>query len=143
MGTFILKRKTYSVYDETDSLKRMKDSDILAQQKKQAPGFGNVAQSAAGGAVAGAAALGVGKAISNTMNGGGFKGAWNGFKSGGKMGAVLGGIGAGMYALHKRNQQVENNSFYNNRLEYAQKQAKRREKIDWRNNMTQRDGYSY
>ena len=143
MGTFILKRKTYSVYDETDSLKRMRDSDILAQQKKQNPGFGQAAQTAATGAVVGAAGLGVAKGISNAFNGGGFKGAWNGIKSGGKMGAVLGGIGAGMYALHQRNKQVENNSFYNNRLEYAQKQAKRREKIDWRNNMTQRDGYSY
>lgn len=143
MGTFILKRKTYTVYDETDSLKRMKDSDILAQQKKEAPGFGNVAQTAATGAVAGAGALGVAGTIKNAVNGGGFKGAWKGFKGGAGTGAILGGLGAGAYAMYKRSKQVEDNSFYNKRLDFAQKQARRREKIDWKNNMTQRDGYSY
>ena len=106
MGRFILKRKLYTVYDETDSLKRMKDSDILAQQKKEAPGLGNVAQSAITGAVAGAGALGVAGTIKNTVNGGGFKGAWKGFKGGAGTGAILGGLGAGAYAMYKRSKQV-------------------------------------
>jgi len=143
MGTFILKRKLYTVYDETDALKRMKDSDILAQQQKQAPGYGDVARTTLTGVVAGGAALGGAGAIKNTLGGGGFSGMAKGFKSGGKMGAVLGGVGAAAYALHNRNKQLEDNSFYNRRLDYAQKQARRRERIDWKNNMTQRDGYSY
>ena len=51
--TFRLKRKSFSKYDETDNLKRMKDSDILAEKKKEAPGYGNVVSSGFGGAVAG------------------------------------------------------------------------------------------
>ena len=38
MGKFILKRKMFvsatTRYDDTDNLKRMKDSDILAEQEK-------------------------------------------------------------------------------------------------------------
>ena len=44
MGTYTIKRKTsasisssklFSKYDDTDALKRMKDSDILAEKKKE------------------------------------------------------------------------------------------------------------
>ena len=51
-------------------------------------------------------------------------------------------IGAGI-AYSKGRKQAEENEFYNKRLQYAQKQALRREKKDWKTNMTQRDGYSY
>jgi hypothetical protein len=43
----------------------------------------------------------------------------------------------------KRSQEKAENSWYNDRLEYAQRQARRREKKDWKANMTERDGYSY
>ena len=43
----------------------------------------------------------------------------------------------------RRSKEQADNEFYNRRLEYAQRQAKRREKADWKSNMTQRDGYSY
>ena len=39
----IIKRKLFTKYDDTDNLKRMKDSDILAEKPKQAPGYGSVA----------------------------------------------------------------------------------------------------
>mgnify|MGYP000096001131 CR=1 FL=1 len=62
---------------------------------------------------------------------------------GGKTGLVVGGLLAGGMALRNRNKQAENNEWYNKRLNYAQRQARRREKQDWKTNMTQRDGYSY
>ena len=137
----ILRKKLFTMYDDTDSLKRMKDSDILAQKKKKAPGIGSTITATATGAAAG---LGLGSVI------GGAKGLaktgpglLKGATSGGKYGALVGGVTAGLYALNQRNKQAKENQFYNNRLEYAQRQAKRREKIDWRNNMTQREGYTY
>lgn len=143
MSTFILKRRSYSIYDETDSLKKMKDSDLLAEGKKSNPGYGQVAQAAATGAVAGGSALAVAGGLKNALGGGGFSGAWKGIKKGGSIGALVGGTVAGVMAAHKRNKQSEDVNFYNKRLDYAQKQAKRREKIDWKNNMTLREGYSY
>ena len=144
MATYRLKRKTFTKYDETDALKRMKDSDILAEQKRPTgpslSGVGNTLTSTAVGAATGATALGLTKGV---MGYGTKGGIWKGLKSGGKWGALAGGaIGAGM-ALAKQNKQAENNSFYNKRLEYAQRQARRREKADWKSNMTQREGYSY
>lgn len=149
MSTFILKRKAFTVYDQTDTLKRMKDSDILAEQKKQSPSYAPVAGAGITGAATGAAIgagamalLGKGagagagaKAIASTMGKNAIKG--------GKVGAI---IGAGMMissALGKRDKQKKENAFYNERLEYAQRQAQRRERKDWKANMTQRDGYSY
>ena len=49
----IIKRKLFTKYDDTDNLKRMKDSDILAEKPKQAPGYGSVAGAALGGAALG------------------------------------------------------------------------------------------
>lgn len=132
------------MYDETDNLKRMKDSDILAEKKKQAPGYGGVVGSAVGGAaVAGTAGVAAG-----AIKGLGTRGsrlASAGAKAGkyGKLAAAGGALVMGGMALKKRNQQAEENNFYNKRLEYAQRQAQRREKKDWKSNMTQRDGYSY
>ena len=41
------------------------------------------------------------------------------------------------------NKKRKDRTFYNDRLEYAQRQARRREKKDWKENMTQREGYTY
>ena len=137
MGKFILKRKTYSKYDDTDNLKRMKDSDILAEQKKKRVGFGGVLNKMAVGLGAGALA---GAAVSGFRKGG-FNA--DSLKRGMKTGAALGGIAMGLGALDQRDKQNDNIDFYNRRLNYAQRQTKRREKADWHANMTQRDGYSY
>ena len=37
----------------------------------------------------------------------------------------------------------EDVDFYNKRLREAKKQARRREAADWKNNMTNREGYTY
>ena len=133
MGKIILKRKTYSKYDETDNLKRMKDSDILAEEKKKSPGYRGVLRDTALG-IAGGAAIG------GTL--GAFK-KGSTLKGGAKTGAILGGLVMGAAGLKKRNKEEEERDFYNGRLEYAQRHARRREKMDWKANMTQRDGYSY
>lgn len=136
-----LKRKLYTKFDDTDRLKQMKDSDILAEKKRQAPGYGELATTTAGGVVAGAVAGGLIGGTRGLFNKGGsmIKGAGRV----GKIGAVLGGVAAGAMALKKRDKEAKDNQFYNRRLEYAQRQAKRREKIDWKQNMTQREGYTY
>jgi len=144
MGTIYLKRKLYTQWDETDNLKRMKDSDILAEKKKRGPGYGPVLSSAAGGALAGATigatALGIKHGIKNSNH---FQGALKGLKRGGKWGALVGGTLMAAGALNRKNKADQENKFYNDRLEYAQRQALRREHADWRSNMTQREGYSY
>lgn len=143
MGTIYLKRKLYTQWDETDNLKRMKDSDILAEKKKKGPGYGSVLSSTAGGAIAGATtgaiALGLHRGIKNKS----WAGAASGLKSGGKYGALIGGTLMAAGALKRKNKVDRENKFYNDRLEYAQHQALRREHADWRSNMTQREGYSY
>ena len=144
MATYILKRKSFTKWDETDNLKRMKDADILAEQKKKQPGYGEVVQNSLGGAAIGGAGL----ATMGAISGLGRKGAriaTAGAKASkyGKLGAVAGAAILGSKALNNRNDQAQENNFYNRRLEYAQRQARRREKKDWKSNMTQRDGYSY
>ena len=141
---FILKRKLYTRYDATDNLKRMKDSDILAEKPKDVNNFTGVARSTITGATAagiGGLALGAGKGLatkgSQLASAGKLAGKY------GKVGAIGGALlGAGL-AISKNKKQAEDNQFYNERLAYAQKQALRREKKDWKTNMTQRDGYSY
>ena len=113
----------------------MKDSDILAEQKKEAPGYGDVVSKTAGGAVVGGLAAGIAGGLKSKSLAGASKY--------GKLGAMGVGLGAGLMALNKRDKEAADRNFYNKRLAYAQKQAKRREKIDWKSNMTQRDGYSY
>ena len=144
MAKYILKRKSFTKWDETDNLKRMKDSDILAEQKKKQPGYGGVVQGSLGGAVVG----GIGGAAAGAISGLGKKGArvaTAGARASklGKLGAVGGALLVGGKALKDRNDQAQDNNFYNKRLAYAQRQAVRREKKDWKSNMTQRDGYSY
>lgn len=147
---YILRRKLYTLYDDTDSLKRMKDSDILAEEKRKNPGFGGpllaTATGAAVGAGVGGVAGGLAKGLSTPKimgNGAAVKRGLRGLKSGGKVGALIGSTIGGLSALNKRRGQVTENNAYNKRLGYAQNQAMRRERADWKNNMTQRDGYSY
>lgn len=144
-----IKRFAQFNYDETDALKRMKDSEILSEQQKQKPGYGGVARAVGSAAIAGGAAglaLGAGSHIFKNRkagvdamaNGLGKKmGKW------GKWGAIGAAAVAGANALSKRSEEVENVNKYNNRLNYAQRKAASRERADWKANMTQRDGYSY
>ena len=139
---YIFKRKTFTRWDDTDNLKRMKDSDILAEKKRKTTNYGSIAGTAAVGTAAGA---GVG-AVAGMFGGRGS--SWlarrgNGILRGGKTGAVLGGLGAGYLAYRKGKKTADDNRHYNERLEYAQRQALRRERKDWKNNMTNREGYSY
>lgn len=138
----IFRPKIFSVYDDTDALKRMKDSDILSEEKRKSlspVGVGTMA-------VTGGAALGATGALGNALlrkKGGYFNNMGARLKAGGKKGAIIGaaaGLGAG---LIMRGNQNKKNEFYNNRLEYAQRQAARREKKDWKNNMVNREEYSY
>ena len=144
MARYILKRKSFTKWDDTDNLKRMKDSDILAEEKKKQPGYGSVMSGSLGGAAVG----GIGAATAGAISGLGKKGAriaTAGSRASklGKLGAVGGALLIGGKALKDRNDQAQDNNFYNKRLAYAQRQAVRREKKDWKSNMTQRDGYSY
>lgn len=139
-----LKRKSYTYYDDVDDLKRMRDSDILAEKPKK----GGIWKGAVGNMAAGATITGLGAGTVAGLNGLTRKGsrlasAGHGFMKGGKYGAGVGAaVGLGLTALKNR-KQAQENSDYNRRLTYAQRQAKRREKRDWRTNMIQRDGYSY
>ena len=132
MIKFIEKR--YTKYDQTDNLKQMKDSDILAEKKRSNSSLTlNTVKNTALGAGAGYLAGGVTGMFKK-------KSTW---AKGGKTGALIGGVAAALASSRKNGQQREENNFYNNRLEYAQRQAKRREKKDWKNNMTNREGYTY
>lgn len=162
MGTYRLRRKTFTQYDDTDTLKRMKDSDILAEKLKKPTTTGtSVATGALAGALAGGAIGGVGKAVLSNKrlvpvgpSGKGLKASFARFRAnasnfgakavrGGRNGLIAGAIIGGGAMLYKRGKEKKENQFYNRRLEYAQRQAMRREKADWKANMTQRDGYSY
>ena len=131
----IFKQKEYTQWDETDRLKQMKDSDILAEQKKKSTsGLTRMAQGAGTGALVGSVAgglLGVKKGGIAGLGAGMIRGA----KWGGALGATAGFVSGG--------KERRENAFYNNRLEYAQRQARRREKKDWKQNMTGREGYTY
>ena len=73
----------------------------------------------------------------------GIKGAIAGAKTGLAIGGVTaGGVGTAV-GLAKTHKDRENNRFINKRLDYAQKQARRREQRDWYANNTGRVGYSY
>lgn len=121
------------MYDETDRLKRMKDSDILAEQRRKNPSrIVGAAKGGVGGTLVGAT-LG---AIGGIKSGNFVKG----MKTGAKIGGTIGTVGGATFI---GNQQRTENNFYNDRLEYAKRQALRREKQDWKTNMTQREGYTY
>lgn len=145
MMEFTLKRKLYTKYDETDNLKRMKDSDILAEKKRPTNNYGEIGRNAAMGAAAAGAAGTIIGGFTKRPTGAvkGIRGIPSAMGRGGVKGAMVGGIlGAGVAYASGRNKAKEN-QFYNERLSYAQTQARRREKKDWKTNMTQRDGYSY
>ena len=137
MGTYRIKRKLFTKYDETDNLKRMKDADILAEKHKRPDtsftkiATGTLGAATAGGVIgAGIGRIGKGSSWART---GAFAG--KGVLAGAAIGTAVG--------LYRRGQERSANEFYNRRLDYAQRQARRREKADWKANMTQRDGYSY
>lgn len=135
----IFRQKEYAMYDQTDRLKQMKDSDILAEQKRPTSASDNT--SLAKAALAGGTIAGIGAGV---MNGRVFK------TGAGIKGAIAGaGLAAG-YNIYKNmtrskeeKQRYKDNEFYNRRLEYAQRQARRREAADWKNNMVNRTGYTY
>lgn len=135
----IIKRKLYSKYDETDEIKRMKDSDILDAQEKKLDRserttrtLKNTGKKALIGGIAGGVLGLLGKNRSTDK-------ALRYAKWGAGIGAATGLI----QSARTNNQETEDNEFYNDRLRYAKKHARRRERTDWRNNMTQREGYSY
>lgn len=128
------KQKVYTQWDQTDQLKQMKDSDILAEKKRSNTSLNvDTLKKTALGAGVGALAGGV---LGGLKKGGTFAGGAN-------KGAILAGLGTGLVSAIQNRQQKKENNFYNDRLKYAQKQALRREKKDWKNNMTNRDGYTY
>lgn len=133
MNSFILKRKTFTKYDETDAIKRMKDSDILAQEKRKPSSYKSVLRDIALGSAGGAA-------IGGAIGGLGKKGT---LKGGATKGAILGALILGSAGLRKKYKDDEDIDFYNRRLEYAQRRAKRRERIDWIHNNNDREGYSF
>ena len=139
----ILRDKSFTLYDETDNLKRLKDSDILAEKKKPTNNIGQVASAGVTGAIAGsiggAAVNSIGKAVKGKTS----VGMGKNLKIGGKNGAIVGASLAAGATYLKGRKQAKENAAYNKRLKYAQTQALRREKKDWKTNMTQRDGYSY
>lgn len=140
-------RKIFTRYDETDSLKGMKDADILAQEKRQNKGgFGRSLSSGFQKAIKG---VGVGAATGMALGAltGGKGRRMAGMARGLKVGAALGGaygFGRGYINQHSQESKInQDNRFYNDRLEYAQRRAARRERKDWINNTNNREGYSY
>lgn len=128
--------KLFTKWDETDQFKQMKDSDILAEKKRSNTGsYMKAAKIGLAGAAIGGTLLGAKKGFA----GQGLAGMASGLKTGAKIGAVAGTIG-GLAATHGERSE---NRFVNDRLERAQYQALRREKKDWRNNTTNREGYTY
>lgn len=140
---FLLKRKTFTRWDDTDNLKRMKDSDILAEKRRRVHDYGKIARDTAVGAAAG---LVSGAALGTIAGAGG--NTWlqqraNGLVKGARYGATIGtGIGLSRAIINDQ-KNADDAVFFNRRLAYAQRQARRRERRDWKTNMTQRDGYSY
>ena len=137
---YILRRKSFTKYDETDNLKRLKDSDILAEKKKKTTNYGGIAGSALAGAAIGGG-LGAGFGVANSRGKNWVAGI--GGRRGAAAGALAGAAITGGLTYLKGRRKAKENKEYNQRLKYAQRQALRREKKDWVTNMTQRDGYTY
>jgi len=127
----ILRQKGFTKYDETDQLKKMKDSDILAEKKKK-NNYGRTVTSGLNGAALGA---GIGAVAGKLSKKGTGKGA--------AIGAAAGAVGGAAINLAAGSRKRRENREYNDRLEYAQRQAKRREGADWKSNNTNREGYTY
>ena len=136
----VFKEKQYTQWDNTDQLKRMRDSDILAEKKKSGT-LGNTAATMGMGGAVGASVGSVVGGLTGLRRGG--KGFIKGAKSGAIAGGLLAGGISGTAAAAKNSKKQKEINFYNNRLEYAKRQANRRERADWKQNMTQREGYTY
>lgn len=135
----IIKRKLYSKYDETDEIKRMKDSDILDAKPKKVnkeEQFKRILRKIGHKAAVGTA-IGAGLSLLGKNR------SWDKTLRNMKWGAGIGAIYGSIQSHGQNKQERDDSDFYNDRLEYAQKHARRRERSDWRNNMTQREGYSY
>ena len=105
MSAFTLKRKAFTVYDETDNLKRMKDSDILAEKKKEKPSLAPSVLAAGTGAAAGGL-IGAGIGLATKKGAGKL----------GKAGAIVGASVMAVNALNKRSKEKQENQFYNDHL---------------------------
>lgn len=132
--------KTFSKYDETDRLKRMKDSDILAEEYKKTPGVSlkEVTRDLVSGAVLGGA---VGKI--NEMTGNKLGLSDTDWRSTAKHGAIAAGVYDVLKDTYRKHKDGDEVDYYNKRLRKAKKNAKRREKSDWINNTLNREGYTY
>ena len=124
--------RLYTRWDTTDQYKGMKDSDLLAEKKKS--NLGTYVKSGKTGVI-GAGLGAISGAIAGARRGGVIKGA----KAGAAIGGAL-GVAGGLASTHKER---EDNRFANNRLSQMKYQAQRREKKDWRNQTTHREGYTY
>lgn len=135
-------------YAETDDLKRMKDSEILQEDEVRKPGYGKVTNGAAHSAI-------IGGMVGGSLGLANLARKWDKLdeaarsthlKKAGKW-AALGAGAAAIYGAYKGSQErqkdVDRAEKYNNRLRYAQRKAARRERSDFKANMSQRDGYSY
>ena len=136
----IIRFKTFSKYDETDRIKRMKDSDILAEDYKKTPGVSTkeVSRDLLAGAILGAVVGKVNKLSGNKLNLSSTD--WRDSAKKGILAAGAYDVLKDMYRKHKDGDKVE---FYNKRLKQAKKNAKRREESDWLNNTLNREGYTY
>jgi hypothetical protein len=147
----ILRDRNYSEYqpgvtgfDRTDNIKRMKDSDIIAEKKRSnAKSYKSVAKHTAVGAGVGAT-IGAGTAAVMGFKKGGLRGAMKHVKLGAGAGAAIGGTLAGGARAAATHNEREQNRFVNRRLGEAKRQAYRRENRDWKtNNTSGREGYTY
>lgn len=123
----------YTRYDETDQVKRMKDSDILAERKRSNGGLWAKDAARAGVGAGLGAAAGAGLALLKRKN----------VVKAAKLGAAAGGVLGGAASMASTSKQKSDNNFYNDRLDYAQRHALRRERSDWKNNNLNREGYTY
>lgn len=120
-------------YDRTDNIKKLKDSDILAEKKRSnARSYVNAGKAGVLGSALGA---GAGAVAALATRGNVRKAAL----AGGAIGGALAG-GGKLLATHGER---EENRFVNRRLGEAKRQALRRESRDWKTNTTSREGYTY
>lgn len=124
------RERRMSAYDSTDALKNIKDSSILNKEKR-----GGLTNSKLAGIGAASGAL-LGYAGRPSSAGKLSK------LAGGTKGALIGaGIGIGAGILRDSNKERKENNFYNRRLKEAQREAKRREKMDWNEKIHGRMSY--
>ena len=169
-----ISEKSFTKWDQTDQIKDMTDSDILAEKERKTSslslgksvvgaGAGALAGGLIGGklgaggtgALAGAAIGGMAGMDKQTRDktaiGSGI-GAAAGMglslltkgkiSNGAKLGAAIGGTAGVISGVASGHAQNKENEFFNDRLNYAKKKAEKRERADWKNNMTNREGYS-